>query len=243
VVDAKCEDADRFEEARHRTVRWLDRCIKAHNTTDTQNLFPIVQGGLDPEKRKDCGRELMKRDTAGFAVGGLSGGEAKEQFWNMVHVSTDVLPRDKPRYLMGVGFAVDLVVCSALGIDMYDCVYPTRTGRFGCGLLAKHPGSLNLKKEEFSEDFRPIEEGCDCPTCQTYTRAYIHSVIKESAACHMVTIHNVAFQLRLMRNMRNAILEDTFPQFVKEFMSDNFPDGKYPGWVVSALAAVNVELN
>ncbi len=243
VVDAKHDDPDRFEEARQRTVRWLDRCLVAHTRPDKQNLFPIVQGGLDPEKRKDCAHELMKRDVPGFAVGGLSGGEAKEEFWNMVHVSTDVLPRDKPRYLMGVGFAVDLVVCTALGIDMYDCVYPTRTGRFGTALLSKHPGSISLKRGEFRQDFGPLEEGCDCPTCQTYTRAYLHAVAKETASCLMITIHNVAFQLRLMRRMRNAILEDKFPEFVRAFMADNFPDGKYPEWTVAALAAVNITLD
>ncbi len=153
VVDATHTDADRFEEARHRTVRWLDRCISAHKRPDKQNLFPIVQGGLDEEKRKDCARQLMKRDVPGFAVGGLSGGEEKEQFWRMVSASTDVLPRDKPRYLMGVGFAVDLVVCSALGIDMYDCVFPTRTARFGTALVAKAPGNLKLKDKQYALQF------------------------------------------------------------------------------------------
>ena len=105
----------------------MDRCLKAHKRPDTQNLFPIVQGGLDPKLRTESAKQLMERDTAGFAIGGLSGGEAKEDFWKMVHISTDLLPREKPRYLMGVGFATDLVVCCALGVDMFDCVFPTRT--------------------------------------------------------------------------------------------------------------------
>ena len=123
---------------------------------------------MDVEKRKDCANQLIKRNVPGFAIGGLSGGEAKDDFWKMVSVSTDVLPRDKPRYLMGVGFAVDLVVCSALGVDMYDCVFPTRTARFGSALIMKAPGSLNLKSKAFANDFSPIDESCDCTTCQRY---------------------------------------------------------------------------
>eukprot|EP00095_Tigriopus_kingsejongensis_P004953 snap_masked-scaffold96_size378025-processed-gene-0.5 protein:Tk04953 transcript:snap_masked-scaffold96_size378025-processed-gene-0.5-mRNA-1 annotation:"probable queuine trna-ribosyltransferase" len=242
VVDATHSDPDRFEEARHRTVRWLDRCLKAHTRPDTQNLFPIVQGGLDEEKRRDCARQLIQRDTPGFAVGGLSGGEAKDEFWRMVHVSTDELPRDKPRYLMGVGFAVDLVVCSALGVDMFDCVYPTRTARFGSALMARHPGQVNLKKKAFRLDFEPIEADCECYTCRHHHRAYIHSISHEASACHLITVHNVAFQLRLMRRIRESIEADQFPQFIQRFMLDNFPDRTYPKWVVEALQAVNVTL-
>ncbi len=147
------------------------------------------------------------------------------------------------RYLMGVGFAVDLVVCSALGVDMYDCVFPTRTARFGSALIARHPGCLNLKSKQFAEDLDPLEEDCDCSTCRTHSRAYIHSVIKEPTACHLITVHNVAFQLRLMRRIREAVKEGVFPEFIRSFMVDNFPDRKYPAWTVSALAAVNVSLD
>merc|ERR1712209_67943 len=156
------EVMERFEEARHRTVRWLDRCISAHNRPDKQNLFPIVQGGLEVEKRKDCAAQLMKRDVPGFAVGGLSGGEAKEQFWRMVAVSAASLPPTAPRYLMGVGHQVDLVVCCALGIDMFDCVYPSRTARFGSALVFDAPGELNLKKKQFKFDFSPLDPGHFC---------------------------------------------------------------------------------
>lgn len=117
----------RVEEAMERTIRWLDRSLEAHKRVDEQNLFPIVQGGLQPELRKVCAEELTKRDVNGFAVGGLSGGESKDDFWAVVNLCTDMLPREKPKYLMGVGFASDLVVCVALGIDMFDCVFPTRT--------------------------------------------------------------------------------------------------------------------
>lgn len=117
----------RVEEAMHRTIRWLDRCLGAHGRNEEQSIFPIVQGGLDGKLREECAKELTKRDVRGFAVGGLSGGESKDDFWSVVHLSTDHLPKNKPRYLMGVGFAADLVVCVALGIDMFDCVFPTRT--------------------------------------------------------------------------------------------------------------------
>jgi queuine tRNA-ribosyltransferase catalytic subunit len=120
----------RVEVAMWRSLRWLDRCIKAHNRKNEQNIFPIVQGGLDARLRTISAKEVVKRNTSGYAIGGLSGGEAKEDFWKMVHLSTDILPKNKPRYLMGVGFAIDLVVCTALGCDLFDCVYPTRTARF-----------------------------------------------------------------------------------------------------------------
>uniref|UniRef100_A0A8C9KR68 tRNA-guanosine(34) queuine transglycosylase n=1 Tax=Panthera tigris altaica TaxID=74533 RepID=A0A8C9KR68_PANTA len=117
----------RVEEAMYRSIRWLDRCIAAHQRPDKQNLFAIIQGGLDEDLRATCLEEMTKRDVPGFAIGGLSGGESKGQFWRMVALSTSRLPKDKPRYLMGVGYATDLVVCVALGCDMFDCVFPTRT--------------------------------------------------------------------------------------------------------------------
>ncbi|GFY67199.1 queuine tRNA-ribosyltransferase catalytic subunit 1 [Trichonephila inaurata madagascariensis] len=231
----------RVEEAMHRTYRWLDRCIKQHKKIKSQNLFPIVQGGLDPELRKQCVDELLKRKVAGYAIGGLSGGEAKEDFWKMVHLSTDLLPKDKPRYLMGVGFPLDLVVCSALGCDMFDCVYPTRTARFGTALIPG--GELNLKLQKFAKDFRPIDENCKCPTCVRYSRSHIYHIIrKETAACHMISTHNVAHQMNLMKSIRESILEDRFPKFIDDFMIQMFPNKDYPSWAVDALKAVNIHL-
>ena len=184
----------------------------------------------------------MKRDVPGFAVGGLSGGEAKDDFWKMVDVSTDFLPKHKPRYLMGVGFAVDLVVCSALGIDMYDCVYPTRTARFGSALIFNHPGSIQLKHKKFRKDFKPIDEECPCTTCRDHSRAYLHTLVtRETSGCHLISIHNVAFQLKLMGKIREAIKMDEFPKFIREFMADNFPDKNYPKWVVESLKKVNID--
>ena len=209
-------------------------------------MFPIVQGGLDTEKRKDCAKELIQRDTPGFAIGGLSGGEAKDDFWKMVDVSTDELPENKPRYLMGVGFAVDLVVCSALGCDMFDCVYPTRTARFGSALIRSHPSVLNLKNTANRLDFGPIEADCECNTCTSgITRSYIQSLLstKQSSACHLISVHNVWFQLKLMKDLRESIKQGRFPKFVTDFFQSNFPVRQdYPQWAVDALKAVNINL-
>ncbi|XP_067877459.1 queuine tRNA-ribosyltransferase catalytic subunit 1 isoform X2 [Heterodontus francisci] len=154
----------RVEEAMHRSVRWLDRCIAANKNPGQQNLFAIIQGGLNAELRKKCLTEMIKRDVSGFAIGGLSGGEEKEHFWRMVTLSTEYLPQEKPRYLMGVGYATDLVVCVALGCDMFDCVFPTRTARFGSALVPW--GALQLKHRQYAKDFKPIDEDCSCPTCK-----------------------------------------------------------------------------
>lgn len=237
------QQGPRVEEALHRTLRWLDRCIAAHKRPDKQNLFPIVQGGTDLEMRAKCIEEMVKRDLPGHAIGGLSGGEEKEIFCRVVDHCTDLLPRDKPIYCMGVGYAIDLVVCVALGVDMFDCVFPTRTARFGTALTRY--GSLSLKNSQFETDFSPIEEGCACFTCRHYTRAFLHTMIqKETDACHLVTIHNLSFQLSLMRQIRESIMADMFPEFIKSFLQDLY--GSYenvPSWVFQALSRFSLDLH
>ncbi|RKP09709.1 tRNA-guanine(15) transglycosylase-like protein [Thamnocephalis sphaerospora] len=231
----------RLEEAMHRSIRWLDRCIKAHKRPQEQNLFAIIQGGLEPELRRQCVAEMAKRNLPGYAIGGLSGGEEKDQFWRMVTLCTDLLPEDKPRYCMGVGYAEDLVVCAALGVDMFDCVFPTRTARFGNALTAYGP--LVLRQAQFEKDFRPIEEDCDCLTCKNYTRAYLYSIVtKDTVGCHLVSIHNISYQMRLMRGVRESIIAGEFPAFVRKFMRDRFGESNTPQWVVNALSSVGVEL-
>ncbi|XP_071454302.1 queuine tRNA-ribosyltransferase catalytic subunit [Hetaerina americana] len=239
----------RVEEAMHRTTRWLDRCLEAHAYPERQNIFPIIQGGLDPELRAMSAKKQTERDVNGYAIGGLSGGECKDDFWNMVHLCTQtkdgdkepLLPKNKPRYLMGVGFAVDLVVCCALGIDMFDCVFPTRTARFGCALVPS--GQLNLKKQEYALDFSPIDEECDCSTCARHTRAFLHTIVGyETVACHLLSVHNLAFQMRLMKSVRESIKSGTFPEFVMAFMKRAFPSADYPKWVLDSLGAVNIKL-
>ncbi|KAJ8038409.1 Queuine tRNA-ribosyltransferase catalytic subunit 1 [Holothuria leucospilota] len=230
----------RVEEAMHRSIRWLDRCIKANKRPHEQNLFAIIQGGLDAELRTFCAKEMVKRDTPGYAIGGLSGGEEKDHFWRMVTLSTDYLPKDKPRYCMGVGYAVDLVVCCALGVDMFDCVFPTRTARFGSALIDS--GQLNLKSKSFSCDFQPVDDQCSCFTCQNHSRAYLHCIIQEAVSAQLLSIHNIAFQMRLMKRIRDSIAEDRFPEFIKAFMENVYPSKVYPKWVTESLESVNVIL-
>ncbi|KAJ1972774.1 Queuine tRNA-ribosyltransferase catalytic subunit 1 [Dimargaris xerosporica] len=233
----------RVEEAMYRSIRWLDRCVTAHRKPHQQNLFPIIQGGLDLALRKICLEAMIARNAPGYAIGGLSGGEEKDQFWRIVSLCTDYLPEAKPRYCMGVGYAEDLVVCSALGVDMYDCVYPTRTARFGHALTRS--GGITLKYGRYHTDYAPIEADCHCHTCRNYTRAHLVTLVnKETVGCHLISIHNIAYQMRLMRDIRTSIMEDRFPQFVQSFMKCYFVDNgtPYPKWVVNALASVNISL-
>ncbi|XP_063902650.1 queuine tRNA-ribosyltransferase catalytic subunit [Zophobas morio] len=241
VVKTTNPDKERIEESVYRTTRWLDRCLKAHQNPDTQNIFPIVQGTLYEDLREKSAKDHIERDVRGFAIGGLSGGESKDDFWKMVHLSTNILPKNKPRYLMGVGFAEDLVVCCALGVDMFDCVFPTRTARFGCALTRK--GQLNLKKEQFKKDFRPIDENCPCNTCKNYTRAYLSGIVTVlPVACHLLTEHNIVFQMNLMKDIRQSITKGKFPDFVRDFMLQVYPTKNYPSWIIDSLSAVNIKL-
>ncbi|KAL4877306.1 tRNA-guanine(15) transglycosylase-like protein [Aspergillus karnatakaensis] len=238
VIATTSPDHARIEEAMKRSVRWLDRCIDAHKNPETQNLFCIIQGGLDLELRKQCCEEMVARDTPGIAIGGLSGGEAKEEFCKVVDTCTGLLPDYKPRYVMGVGYQEDLIVGVALGADMFDCVWPTRTARFGNAVVAT--GNLNLRHASFAHDFRPVEEGCDCMTCKPkedgglgITRAYIHHLAaKETAGAHLLTIHNVHYLLKLMGRARQSILDDRFPDFLRNFFLTLYGEkSKIPPWV------------
>ncbi|NXF27483.1 TGT ribosyltransferase, partial [Rhodinocichla rosea] len=214
---------------------------------------PQIPGGVTPpnpgvgppnpwgETPKSRGA-MTQRDVPGFAIGGLSGGEAKAQFWRTVKLSTEHLPWDKPRYLMGVGYATDLVVCVALGCDMFDCVFPTRTARFGSALVPW--GSLQLKNQQFAKDFRPIDADCGCPTCQRYSRAYLHALLRSNtAALHLLTLHNIAYQMKLMGSIRDSILRQRFPEFVREFMDTMYGGrGGPPAWAREALESVGITL-
>jgi queuine tRNA-ribosyltransferase catalytic subunit len=236
---------ERLEEATLRSIRWLDRCIEAHARPEEQNLFAIIQGGLNVALRKRCLEAMKQRDVPGFAIGGLSGGEAKHEFWPIVDLCTGELPDDKPRYLMGVGYAEDLVVCSALGVDMFDCVFPTRTARFGSALHDVPGGELKLRRANFADDERPIDARCPCPTCARHSRAYLHRLFvnKQPLGAQLITAHNVAFQMALMRRIRAAIVEQRFPLFVCQFFHTRYPDAsQLPKWAVDALAAVDIDI-
>ncbi|KAA8495052.1 Queuine tRNA-ribosyltransferase catalytic subunit 1 [Porphyridium purpureum] len=228
----------RVEEAMHRTIRWIDRCIAAHAKKHCQNLFGIVQGGLDLEMRKWCLDELSRRNLPGYAIGGLSGGEEKDKFWRVVAFCTQRLPYDKPRYCMGVGYPIDLVVCVALGVDMFDCVYPSRTARFGTALVST--GLLKIRAKSMETDPRPIDQECSCPVCAKYSRAYLHALTPKdgTVAAQLITLHNICYMTQLMRSARQAIILDKFPQFVRDFMLKQYPRRNYPAWAVEALESV-----
>ncbi|KAI5288860.1 hypothetical protein KEM54_004772 [Ascosphaera aggregata] len=249
VIATTSPDTERIREAMYRSVRWLDRCINAHKKPEIQNLFCIIQGGLDLEMRKECCKMMVERDTPGIAIGGLSGGEAKEEFCAVVDTCTGLLPQRKPRYVMGVGYPEDIVVAVALGADMFDCVWPTRTARFGNAIT--DGGTFNLKHASYADDFRPVMEGCTCKICRPksegglgITRAYIHHLAaKETVGAHLLTMHNVHYMLDLMSRVRTAILQDRYPDFLKEFFAKLYPSKTdYPSWAVTALAGVGVDL-
>lgn len=244
VVDSKTVNDARFREACFRTLRWIDRCIGAHGRKGDQNLFGITQGGLDvsPGGLRDvCMAGMLERDAnlPGYAIGGLAGGEDKAFFWRVVEHGTARLPPCKPRYLMGVGYPLDIVVCTALGIDMYDCVYPTRTGRFGTALV--HAGLLKLKGATFADDAGPIDPTCSCYVCANYTRAHINAMLRakdgSTNVAQLVTYHNIAYMMRLVREMRAAILAGVYGDYVRAFVHHMFPGGVASSASASASAA------
>lgn len=246
VLVTTSPDHARMREAMERSVRWLDRCIAAHQNPTTQNLFCIIQGGLDLKMRRECCKEMIARDTPGIAIGGLSGGEAKADYCRVVVTCTELLPELKPRYVMGIGYPEDLVVSVALGADMFDCVWPTRTARFGNAITKR--GVLNIRNARYANDFGPIEEGCKCMCCRKdgmgITRAFVHhNTAKETVAAHLLTMHNVRYQLDLMSQVRDAIIADRFPAFLRQFFASLYPDkANYPKWAVDALQGVGVDL-
>lgn len=192
---------------------------------------------------------MVARGTPGIAIGGLSGGEAKADYCRVVDTCTGVLPENKPRYVMGIGYPEDLVVSVALGADMFDCVWPTRTARFGNAVTGK--GMLNLRHAKYADDLGPIEEGCGCKCCRVgegglgVTRAFAHHLAaKETVGAHLLTMHNVWYQLELMRGVRQAIVEDRYPAFLRQFFSDLYEGDseRYPEWAVDALRGVGVDL-
>jgi queuine tRNA-ribosyltransferase len=198
------------------TTAWAERCqtvkLKPH-----QSLFGIVQGGMEAGLRREHAHTLQAFDFPGYAIGGLSVGEPKALMYEMAEVTAEVLPANKPRYLMGVGKPEDLVECVARGIDMFDCVLPTRNARNG--QLFTRFGKLNVRNAAFAEDTRPVDEECSCYTCRTFTRAYLRHLdhAGEMLGAHLNTLHNVQYFLDLMVDIRAAIAENRFEAFRKEF--------------------------
>lgn len=212
-----------------RTSRWAERCLKAHKRPDEQGLFGIVQGGEFEELRKQSAEDLISLNFPGYAIGGLSVGEPKDVMNRVLEFTTPLLPDDKPRYLMGVGSPDSLVDGAIRGIDMFDCVLPTRIARNGTCMTSV--GRLVVRNAKYACDFRPLDENCDCHVCQNYSRAYIRHLIKcnEIFGFRLTTYHNLYFLLKLMEQVREAIRKDRLADFKEEFFEAygfNKPDAK-----------------
>lgn len=200
-----------------RTTRWLERCKAAHKYPERQALFGIVQGGMYKELREQSAREITAIDLPGYAIGGLSVGEPKEMMYEVLDYTVPLLPEDKPRYLMGVGSPDDLLEGVLRGIDMFDCVLPTRIARNGTAMTSQ--GKVVVRNASYAEDFTSLDPECDCYTCRNYTKAYLRHLIKcnEILGARLLTIHNLHFLLKLMENVRGAIREDRLLDYKKDF--------------------------
>jgi queuine tRNA-ribosyltransferase len=221
----ECADPTNYAynvQALERTHRWAERCLAAKTRAD-QALFGIVQGGAFADLRAQSAAFLTALDFPGYAIGGLSVGEPKSQMHAMLEVLHPLLPRHKPRYLMGVGSPEDLFECVARGVDQFDCVLPTRIARNGAVLTRR--GRLNLRNAQFTADPAPIEADCACYTCRTFSRAYLRHLVvtKEITGLRLTTLHNLYFMLETMRRIRHSILDGTFADYRAEFLAGYEP--------------------
>lgn len=212
-----CE-RDEAVKAMERTHRWLERCFKAHTRKD-QALFPIVQGAFFEDLRIESAKVISTFDAVGYAIGGVSVGEPEDVKHHFVELVAPLLPENKPRYLMGVGTPCDLVEGVLRGVDMFDCVLPTRNARHGTFFTSE--GNKIIKNKCFEEDFTPLDSNCDCPTCKNHTKAYIRHLYRaqESTAATLMSIHNIHFLLNLMKDIRAHIENDTFEEFAVEYLA------------------------
>lgn len=200
-----------------RTTRWLERCKAAHKYPEKQALFGIVQGGMYKDLREQSAKEITAIDLPGYAIGGLSVGEPKNMMYEVLDYTVPLLPEDKPRYLMGVGSPDDLLEGVLRGIDMFDCVLPTRIARNGTAMTSQ--GKVVVRNASYAEDFTSLDSECDCYTCKNYTKAYLRHLIKcnEILGARLLTIHNLRFLLKMMENVREAIKEDRLLDYKKDF--------------------------
>ena len=214
---------DYIAKSQARTTRWLERCIKAHKFPERQALFGIMQGGFFRDLREESAREIVKFDLPGYAVGGISVGETKEQYTGVLDYAPDLLPYDKPRYVMGIGTPDYILEAVERGVDMFDCVEPTRIARHGMATTSR--GRVNIKNAKYERDFGPLDPECDCYTCRHYSRAYLRHLFKagETMSAMLLSEHNLRFLSKLSEDIRKSIEEDRFTEFKKEFY------GKYYG--------------
>ncbi len=202
-----------------RTHRWLDRCIESW-TNPQQSLFGIIQGSTYKELRQECAREVIKRDLPGIAIGGVSVGEGPELMEKVVKMTAPLLPDDKPRYVMGVGNPEDLLMIWEHGIDMSDCIIPTKFARGGTLFTSR--GKIRIKHRNYRRDFYPIDKACSCYTCTNFTRSYLKHLFDSNEILGQIlaTIHNIQFYIDLAKSARKAILEDRYLDFKAEFLSN-----------------------
>lgn len=212
-------DYDYVKQSLERTTRWAERCLHSHARPHDQALFAIVQGGMFEDLRIQSAKDLTSMDFPGYAIGGLSVGEPKSLMYEMLDRTVPVLPANKPRYLMGVGSPDALVEGSIRGVDMFDCVLPTRIARNGTTMTSQ--GRLVIRNAKFAEDFGPLDPNCSCYTCKNYSRAYIRHLLKadETFGIRLTTYHNLHFLLQLMRDVRQAIMEDRLLDFRDDFFA------------------------
>lgn len=209
---------DEAEKAVARTSLWARRCKESHKRED-QALFGIMQGNVYPDLRKRSAEEIVALDFPGYAIGGLSVGEPKTDMYRILDITHSLLPENKPRYLMGVGAPEDLVEGVKRGVDMFDCVLPTRLARHGSAYT--HEGKITVRNATFAEDFEPVDRQCDCYVCRNYSRAYIRHLIKSSEilAHRLLSYHNIYFLVKLMENIRSAIEAGEFEVFYEQFFN------------------------
>ncbi|WP_419727642.1 tRNA guanosine(34) transglycosylase Tgt [Terrisporobacter petrolearius] len=212
-------DREYVKNSLERTTRWLRRCKEAHTNTENQALFGIIQGGMYKDLREQSAKEILELDLPGYAVGGLSVGEPKPLMYEVLDYTVPLMPEDKPRYLMGVGSPDDLLEGVIRGIDMFDCVLPTRIARNGTAMTSQ--GKVVVRNAKYARDFTPLDPECDCYCCKNYTKAYIRHLVKanEILAARLISTHNLRFLLKLMEDIRQAIMEDRLLDFKDEFFS------------------------
>lgn len=205
------------KQSTERTLRWAARGKKVHNNPN-QSLFGIVQGGEYEDLRRFSAEETVKMDFDGYSIGGTSVGETKDTMYKMIDYAIKYLPEDKPRYLMGVGEPIDLLEGVERGVDMFDCVLPTRLARHG-NVFTRN-GRINIRNNKYKEDFTCIEDSCDCYACKNYTKAYIRHLIvaNETFGARLLSIHNIRFLVKMMEEIRESIKNDTFLEYKKEFI-------------------------
>ena len=205
------------KQSMERTTRWAERCKIAHKDVEKQGLFGIVQGGFYKDLRAKSAEDLIKLDFPGYAIGGISVGEPKEEFLDILKYTAPLLPKDKPRYLMGVGTPDYLIEAAMAGVDMCDCVLPTRIARNGTAMTSK--GKVVVRNATYERDFTPLDDECDCYTCKNYTRAYIRHLVKvnEILGVRLLSIHNLRFLTKLMERVRIEIENDNLLNFRNEF--------------------------